>query len=108
MSKKAKGGKNDGDPNIGPKRMEFLNEMLEKLREQTDWERGQRTQTGITHSRYDRALDNAEKVLLDYRDEIEGDGPWSPIVLLAMDMLGFDTDEDGWAPHAERAERMGW
>jgi hypothetical protein len=92
----------------GQWRLDFLHKMLEELREQTEFERGQRVQTGITHSRYDRALDHAEKVLIDYADIIKAPRPWPPIVLLAMDMLGVDTDEDGWAPHTERAERMGW
>lgn len=86
--------------------MEFLFAELERLRTSTD--EGAATRLGITDARYHRALDNAEKVLLDYTDEVVAGPPWSPIVLLALDLLGMDTDDDGWAPHRERADRMGW
>jgi hypothetical protein len=92
---------------IGDERLEHLRTELERLREQTD--DGTATKIGITDSRYQRALNNVEKVLIDYADDLKGEPKtWPPIVLLALDILGTDTDDLGWAPHAERAERMGW
>lgn len=90
---------------VGEERLDFLRDQLATLRHQND---NDRSATGITNNRYSRVLNGVEKVLIDHAEEIKGERPWPEIVLWALDILGMDTDEDGWAPHAERAERMGW
>ena len=96
---------------LADERMKFLRDMLETLRTQTEQDR---SQTGITNNRYDRVLNGVEKILLENEDVLRNDigleeDPDLPVhVLWALDILGVDTDNWGWAPHKERAERMGW
>ena len=94
------------DADIGRKRVEFLHSELERYRSETD--AGTATEIGITDRRYHRVLNAAEKILLDFEDDIIKGEPYPLPVLIALDILGFDTDDAGWAPTRERAERMGW
>lgn len=91
-----------------PERVEYLKREVERLRSETD--DGTATKIGITDGRYQRVLDGVEKVLLDYADDVANDltTETPPIVLWALDILGIDTDDFGWAPSKEKAERMGW
>ena len=91
-----------------PERVTYLKTELERYRQETD--SGTATKMGITDRRYHRVLDGVEKVLLDYTEALEADltTETPPVVLWALDILGIDTDDLGWAPSKERAERMGW